>query len=248
MVAELERMAQANSSPTSTVALIGGSTPASWSHSSVSTFGVRYTPPVPDLSPSHSIEALVEGSDMSLLREGPCWHHPTDFSDGVLTCIFLSFRQSDDTRVCMEPSRRPPRALRGLSRGWDGRRAFHQEKYVVSGDGARAARGRRGVRGRALRGGSDERAPVCAPAGVQPAEARWRRCALVGKEGFEFELLFYFYNWLFLPPWGHTYTDTFASPLSAAIHPIPHSIPAPIIRSLYPGNAVPVPYAISNYL
>ncbi|KAF8198976.1 glycosyltransferase family 31 protein [Pholiota molesta] len=70
MVAELERMAQANSSPTSTVALIGGSTPASWSHSSVSTFGVRYTPPVPDLSPSHSIEALVEGSDMSLLREG----------------------------------------------------------------------------------------------------------------------------------------------------------------------------------
>lgn len=89
MLVELERMAQANSGPTPAVALIGGSTPASWSHSSVSTFGVRYTPPLPDLSPAHSIEALVEGSDMSLLREGPCWHHPTDFSDAMLTFICL---------------------------------------------------------------------------------------------------------------------------------------------------------------
>ncbi|KAF9478540.1 hypothetical protein BDN70DRAFT_879886 [Pholiota conissans] len=70
MQIELERMAQIISGPTAATAIISGSTPESWSHSSVSTFGVRYTPPVPDLSPAHSIEALVEGSDMSLLREG----------------------------------------------------------------------------------------------------------------------------------------------------------------------------------
>ncbi len=45
-------------------------TRSSWAHSSVSTFGVRYSPPVPDLSMKHSVEALVEGSDMSQLREG----------------------------------------------------------------------------------------------------------------------------------------------------------------------------------
>jgi hypothetical protein len=46
-------------------------TPASWAHSSVSTFGVRYINP-PSLSPAQSVEALVEGSRMSLLREGKC--------------------------------------------------------------------------------------------------------------------------------------------------------------------------------
>ncbi|KZT30563.1 glycosyltransferase family 31 protein [Neolentinus lepideus HHB14362 ss-1] len=45
-------------------------TPAQWAHSSVSTFNVRYTPPVPDLTVLQSVEALVEGSDMSSLREG----------------------------------------------------------------------------------------------------------------------------------------------------------------------------------
>ncbi|TEB35066.1 hypothetical protein FA13DRAFT_1788662 [Coprinellus micaceus] len=45
-------------------------TPAAWSHSSVSTFGVRYTPPLPSLSTRHSVEALVEGSEMSILQEG----------------------------------------------------------------------------------------------------------------------------------------------------------------------------------
>ncbi|KAJ3758671.1 glycosyltransferase family 31 protein [Lentinula raphanica] len=45
-----------------------GRTPASWAHSSVSTFHVRYTPPVSDLSPLESVEALVEGSEMSLIR------------------------------------------------------------------------------------------------------------------------------------------------------------------------------------
>lgn len=45
-------------------------TPSAWSQSSVSTFGVRYTPPLPSLSTRHSVEALVEGSEMSLLQEG----------------------------------------------------------------------------------------------------------------------------------------------------------------------------------
>jgi hypothetical protein len=46
---------------------VSGHTP---SHSSVSTFGVRYYPPLPDLSSAHGVEALVEGSKMSMLREG----------------------------------------------------------------------------------------------------------------------------------------------------------------------------------
>ena len=51
---------------------MGGSspTPTEWAYSSVSTFGVRYVPPLPDLSTAHSVEALVEGSDLSLIREG----------------------------------------------------------------------------------------------------------------------------------------------------------------------------------
>jgi len=45
-------------------------TPSAWAHSSVSTFGVRYVPPIPDLTTFQSVEALVEGSDMSMIREG----------------------------------------------------------------------------------------------------------------------------------------------------------------------------------
>lgn len=45
-------------------------TPSAWAHSSVSTFGVRYAPPLPDLPARQTVEALVEGSEMSLLREG----------------------------------------------------------------------------------------------------------------------------------------------------------------------------------
>ncbi|KAH9486956.1 Beta-1,3-galactosyltransferase pvg3 [Psilocybe cubensis] len=74
---EKETLAQApvqgngGSTPTATVASVGlGGTPAAWGLSSVSTFGARYTPPLPDLSTTHSVEALVEGSAMSLLREG----------------------------------------------------------------------------------------------------------------------------------------------------------------------------------
>ena len=49
---------------------VSGHTPSAWAHSSVSTFGVRYHPLLPDLSPAHGVEALVEGSEMSMLREG----------------------------------------------------------------------------------------------------------------------------------------------------------------------------------
>ncbi|KAF7320361.1 Glycosyltransferase family 31 protein [Mycena kentingensis (nom. inval.)] len=50
---------------------VGGTPPPSdWAFSTVSTFGVRYTPPLPDLTIEQSIEALVEGSEMSTLREG----------------------------------------------------------------------------------------------------------------------------------------------------------------------------------
>lgn len=44
-------------------------TPASWAHSSVSTFGVRYAPPLPELTPLQSVEALVEGSNMSFIAD-----------------------------------------------------------------------------------------------------------------------------------------------------------------------------------
>ncbi|KAF8642320.1 hypothetical protein AX16_009590 [Volvariella volvacea WC 439] len=62
----------------------GGSTtptPSQWALSSVSIFGVRYAPPVPELSLPYSVEALVEGSEMSGLGEGNpmtpeyAWHH-----------------------------------------------------------------------------------------------------------------------------------------------------------------------------
>ena len=47
-----------------------GSAPMTWTRSTVSTFGIRYSLPIPDLTADQSIEALVEGSEMSLLREG----------------------------------------------------------------------------------------------------------------------------------------------------------------------------------
>lgn len=43
------------------------SSPSSWAYSSVSTFGVRYSPPLPDLTTFERVEALVEGSPMSKL-------------------------------------------------------------------------------------------------------------------------------------------------------------------------------------
>jgi len=44
--------------------------PATWAQSTVSRFGARYAAPVADLGLAHSVEALVEGSAMSQLREG----------------------------------------------------------------------------------------------------------------------------------------------------------------------------------
>ncbi|KAI9444781.1 hypothetical protein H4582DRAFT_1911232 [Lactarius indigo] len=47
--------------------------PTEWSRSTVSTFGTRYVLPLPNLTVPQSIEALVEGSDMSGLYEGSIW-------------------------------------------------------------------------------------------------------------------------------------------------------------------------------
>lgn len=54
-------------------------TPSAWAHSTVSTFGVRYTPPISDLTTSESVEALVEGSEMSMIREGAFVHRCIEF-------------------------------------------------------------------------------------------------------------------------------------------------------------------------
>ena len=76
MLTDLEKSTKATSSGvsapsvTSVGSVSSGHTPSAWAHSSVSTFGVRYNPPLPDLSPAHGVEALVEGSEMSMLREG----------------------------------------------------------------------------------------------------------------------------------------------------------------------------------
>lgn len=51
-------------------ALLSNGLPAAWAFSTVSNFGSKYNPPVTELTTAHSIEALVEGSDMSRLREG----------------------------------------------------------------------------------------------------------------------------------------------------------------------------------
>ena len=55
--------------------------PEKWRHSTVSKFGVRYSPPVWDLNLDHSVEALVEGSDMSMVHEGAARHR--------LSCRFI---------------------------------------------------------------------------------------------------------------------------------------------------------------
>ncbi len=43
--------------------------PTEWAHSSVSTFGVRYTHPFSVATTQHEIEGMVEGSDMSTIRD-----------------------------------------------------------------------------------------------------------------------------------------------------------------------------------
>lgn len=49
---------------------LGIPTPPSWSQSSVSTFGTTYQAPLQDMTTAESVEALVEGSEMSRIREG----------------------------------------------------------------------------------------------------------------------------------------------------------------------------------
>jgi hypothetical protein len=44
--------------------------PPEWAHSSVMTFRTRYMEPIQGLSTMQSVEALIEGSEMSKLREG----------------------------------------------------------------------------------------------------------------------------------------------------------------------------------
>jgi hypothetical protein len=46
-----------------------GGTPPNWVLSSVSTFQVRYTPPVQGFALNHSIEALIEGTEMSKMKQ-----------------------------------------------------------------------------------------------------------------------------------------------------------------------------------
>jgi hypothetical protein len=75
MLTYFEKLSKAASSGVSSPSVtavggVSGHTPSTLAHSSVSTFGVRYHPPLPDLSPAHGVEALVEGSEMSMLREG----------------------------------------------------------------------------------------------------------------------------------------------------------------------------------
>ncbi|KAI0076076.1 hypothetical protein K474DRAFT_1307155 [Panus rudis PR-1116 ss-1] len=55
-----------------------GRAPATWARSTVSTFGMRYSLPMLDLTTAQSIEALVEGSEMSRLREGTSSPHQVD--------------------------------------------------------------------------------------------------------------------------------------------------------------------------
>lgn len=43
--------------------------PPTWARSTVSKFGQRYSPPLPYLGQQTSIEALVEGSEMSQMTE-----------------------------------------------------------------------------------------------------------------------------------------------------------------------------------
>ncbi|KAI6162165.1 glycosyltransferase family 31 protein [Pisolithus thermaeus] len=60
---------------------LGIPTPPLWSQSSVSTFGVKYQAPLQDMTTAESEEALVEGSEMSRIREGTradvayAWRH-----------------------------------------------------------------------------------------------------------------------------------------------------------------------------
>ncbi|KAI0335219.1 hypothetical protein GY45DRAFT_1366804 [Cubamyces sp. BRFM 1775] len=74
VIRDVQRLAQQLAKESSTAALalpVGQNVPApeKWSHSTVSRFGSRYSPPSGDLSLDYSVEALVEGSDMSMVHD-----------------------------------------------------------------------------------------------------------------------------------------------------------------------------------
>ncbi|KAJ3004622.1 hypothetical protein NUW54_g4725 [Trametes sanguinea] len=71
---DVQRLAQQLAKETSSAAPAvppGQNVPApeKWSHSTVSKFGSRYSPPTGDLNLDYSVEALVEGSDMSMIHD-----------------------------------------------------------------------------------------------------------------------------------------------------------------------------------
>jgi len=61
---------ESDSTPSATQASLDLGSPVSWAYSSVSTFGARYSPPISDLAIKEGVEALVEGSEMSYVKEG----------------------------------------------------------------------------------------------------------------------------------------------------------------------------------
>ncbi|KAI0669851.1 hypothetical protein C8Q78DRAFT_1139100 [Trametes maxima] len=75
VVRDLERLAQQlakESASTTALAVPAGQNviaPEKWSHSTVSKFGSRYSPPSSDLTLEYSVEALIEGSDMSMVHD-----------------------------------------------------------------------------------------------------------------------------------------------------------------------------------
>ena len=94
---DLQRLAQqaATSETLSTGYSLPGqhvSTPEKWTHSTVSKFHVRYSPPMPDLGLDYSVEALVEGSDMSMVHDGACLFEFASTSDAVVDRAFSSSR------------------------------------------------------------------------------------------------------------------------------------------------------------
>lgn len=59
-----------DSAPSVSQASLDLGSPVAWAYSSVSTFGARYSPPISDLKVKEGVEALVEGSEMSYVKEG----------------------------------------------------------------------------------------------------------------------------------------------------------------------------------
>ena len=76
VIRDLQRLAQQTTGSESAAAVANTlpgqhvAAPEKWTHSTVSKFHVRYSPPMADLNLDYSVEALVEGSDMSMVHDG----------------------------------------------------------------------------------------------------------------------------------------------------------------------------------